>query len=223
MSSSSRILIECPKCKKETETRLWNIINSTLNPEMKQKILDGTAFRFICPECGYDTVLDYGFLYHDMKRKLMVYYVTDEKQFNSVLDMFCGKDSVSGDNGVGIPDIAKDGYTLRIVTSFNEMREKIHISDAGYDDRVMELAKVFYYVQLTEQDPDFNSELMFFRSEDGNGYLELVGGKNADNAIEFTEDTYKLFSDRFLAELEEDCYIIDQNWAVDYIHGKTEE
>ena len=57
--------IICPNCGKESTFEMWISVNTQQHPEMKQAVRDRSAFVFKCPECGVETPVDYGFLYHD--------------------------------------------------------------------------------------------------------------------------------------------------------------
>ena len=57
MSKWEEVTIKCPNCGKVSKFKLWDSINTTLDPEMKQKVRDGSAFSFTCPHCGYQTYM----------------------------------------------------------------------------------------------------------------------------------------------------------------------
>ena len=52
MSKHYETTITCPKCGKEAPFRIWESINTTLDPEMKEKVKDRSAFLFTCPNCS---------------------------------------------------------------------------------------------------------------------------------------------------------------------------
>ena len=79
MSEQREITINCPKCKKSSPFMIWSSINTSLDPSMKQAVKDRSAFRFICPDCGLKTYLDYGFFYQQTEGRIMICYVVTEE------------------------------------------------------------------------------------------------------------------------------------------------
>ena len=57
-------------------------------------------------------------------------------------------------------DFRTKKYLARIVTSPNQLIEKIQIFDAGKDDRIMELVKLLVTDSLHENNPDKEWDLM---------------------------------------------------------------
>lgn len=74
MSSFRENKITCPACQKEGSYTVWDSINVDLDPNMKQKVMDGSLFIWVCPNCGKSFNVPYSFLYHDMTHKLMVQF-----------------------------------------------------------------------------------------------------------------------------------------------------
>lgn len=79
--------ITCPKCNHESDYMVMCSINATLNPEMKNKILDDTLFNWVCPHCGKNYNVPYDFLYHDMENGLFTWYQKDDLELRRFADM----------------------------------------------------------------------------------------------------------------------------------------
>ncbi len=83
MSRRREAVITCPKCHKEHPFVTWDSINVSLDLEMKDAVLDRSAFLFECPDCGEKTNVNYRTLYHDMEKQVMIQYaITDEDADN---------------------------------------------------------------------------------------------------------------------------------------------
>ena len=89
-------------------------------------------------------------------------------------------------------DFRTKKYLARIVTSPNQLVEKIQIFDAGKDDRIMELVKLLVTDSLHENNPDKEfDELRFAVDDDGTNILiiinksEITGAVDIDNMYEF--------------------------------------
>ena len=74
MSQRREVSLTCPQCGKEHPFIIWNSINTILNPEMKEAVKDRSAFRFVCPDCGAKTYVDYDLLYHQMEDRIIEIY-----------------------------------------------------------------------------------------------------------------------------------------------------
>ena len=80
METSGRQIqkIRCPGCGKEHDFAIWNSINTALEPELKEKVMNGSLFRTVCPHCGQAIDVVYPCLYHQVEEKRMIYYAPGE-------------------------------------------------------------------------------------------------------------------------------------------------
>ena len=143
--------VTCPSCHHEGDFEVWDSINTVLNPEMKEKVLNQSIFLYTCPNCGETFRLNYPTLYHQMEDLIMIYLVS-ESEVEKTYEMFYGENALF--------DFRTEKYLSRIVTSPNQLVEKIQIFDAGKDDRIMELVKLLVTDSLHENNPDKEWDLM---------------------------------------------------------------
>ena len=143
MSSCNTTRITCPKCQNQQDFTIWNSVNVDLDSTLKDRLLSGKLTRFTCDKCSQSTEITYPLLYHDMTRKLMVNFVTNKETTDLSASPF---------------GAMLKGYQLRIVTSRNQLLEKIWIAEAGLDDRAMELFKISLFAQI---EAAANDELLF--------------------------------------------------------------
>jgi hypothetical protein len=78
MSSFRNIKITCPACNTEGSYTVWDSVNVTLDPELKSKVMDGSLFTWVCPNCKKSFKAPYSFLYHDMTHDFMVYFESEK-------------------------------------------------------------------------------------------------------------------------------------------------
>jgi hypothetical protein len=64
----------CPKCGHPQEFTLWQSLNVTLNPELKERLFHGQINVFTCDSCNFASFIDYPLLYHDMDRTFCIQY-----------------------------------------------------------------------------------------------------------------------------------------------------
>ncbi len=215
MSKVNTVKVTCPKCNKESDFKIWESINVQLDPEMKDKVLNGEAFLFKCPECGEITQVFYTCLYHDMEKQMMIYLLPDdEKAIKDAATFMSGMDPRS--KGLDLTVISEQ-YSNRIVTSLVELQEKIHIADAGYDDRVIEIIKVLYLGMMAEQTPDKKVDaILFDHGNDGIDRIIFIEGGNVFASAPVEQEMYDDVLDTFKEEIDNnpnEFFIYDFIWA----------
>jgi hypothetical protein len=77
---------------------------------------------------------------------LIMIYLVSESEAEKTYEMFYGENALF--------DFRTKKYLARIVTSPNQLVEKIQIFDAGKDDRIMELVKLLVADSLHENNPN---------------------------------------------------------------------
>ena len=115
--------IICPQCGESQKYRLFASINAKENPELKRRVLDETLFDWRCTRCNYFAAMAYSFLYTDPDAGYII-CVTP-----------------AGEGSVTEPTREIQDFTKRSVRNLAELKEKILIFDAGFDDVAVELVK----------------------------------------------------------------------------------
>ncbi|MBN1383500.1 MAG: hypothetical protein JW983_01290 [Elusimicrobia bacterium] len=72
MSSNQKQPVECG-CGKTFEWTLWESINVTTDPDLKESLLNGTLNVVVCPYCGLLFYYERFLLYHDEKKRYLFY------------------------------------------------------------------------------------------------------------------------------------------------------
>lgn len=164
MSIFENAEVKCPKCERAFEFRIWNTMNATLDPEVEERILDGTLTLATCPTCGNEFHVLYETLYHDMDREFMVEFRAPD-HWNLV------------DGAIDVPELDKtlrQYRFLRKVTSWNELREKVLIFTSELDDVVIEVIKAILLTQEFDVDEPKDGLLRFGGLLEGDGTQKLV-------------------------------------------------
>ncbi len=205
MSQSSMSEITCPACGSKHEFKVWDSINTKQDLELKEAVRTGDAFRYTCPDCGATALLNYNFLYHQMEDKYMVFVSVEGDAWNQMMSILSARQK-------DLPD-----YTMRIVRSYNDFREKLMILDAGLDDRVVEIIKssVWHNVEETYADKGID-EILFAMNDDGeHGFLFRSKDKMIAS-MEFDMDLYKVVKNAAESRLDfysRGIFGIDRAWA----------
>ena len=218
MSLSHKQGIECPRCRKESEFTFWRSINTTIDPELKEKVRSRELFQFVCPVCGHKVEVDYGFLYHQMEDHYMIYYVGQE-------DVEQTKETLASAKSDDFLSKFAEGYTYRIVISKQQLLDKLNIFDSGYDDRIVEIMKLLVLLQHYEENAVQNVDEMFYhKNKDGSDGFVLFSNRAYICDVTVSNELYEILAEHYLPVLGESNaeYIIDQEWARNVLHLNEE-
>jgi hypothetical protein len=160
MSKLSSTDYTCRSCKTVSKQRLWDSVNVTLDPSLRERALSGDIFRLTCPACGEGVHAQYDCLYHDMQKTFMVQLTHEDRV---------------GEVSVALAEAAKqmtmrEQYRMRIVTSFHDMVEKIFVLEAGLSDGIVEIIKVL----LPAEDPAMRDAQLRFQAVTDEGELAFA-------------------------------------------------
>lgn len=173
MSLSDKMSIRCPKCNKVMEADVYTSITATLNPELKQQILDGEFHKVICPVCGAISHLQYNFLFHD-------------PEYNYMISV--GQDYTAAMNKMPAPD----EYKFRLVKNYIELNEKIRIFDAGLDDATVEGVKFLVTSKIGAAQlrfAEWADNRIVFANLDDDGNAIAINSAVYDLALEYINNS----------------------------------
>lgn len=140
MSECSKEQIKCPRCHYDSPMTVWNSINVSLDPDLKEKLLNGELYHWKCEVCGLEIDVPFGTVYHDMEHRFMLFFSPWEEVEDKYKEL-----EIPIPSGMGIKD-----YVFRSVFGKNELREKISILEAGLNDIAVERMKFFLKLDNTE-------------------------------------------------------------------------
>ena len=78
MSSQREEEVDCPSCDHTQTVPVWDSVNVTIAPELKQRLFDGEINFFKCESCQYEAFISYPLLYHDMEQQFCVQFYPEE-------------------------------------------------------------------------------------------------------------------------------------------------
>lgn len=147
MSQTKDTTVTCKACSHEQSFKMWTSVNVTLDPDLKQKLLDHSLTTSRCEQCGHTTNVKHSLLYHDMQANLMIWMVPDEKDSGALPPLAAS--------------MAADGFVLRRVASLNGLIEKVRIAEDGLDDRLVEVLKLVLQDKLPEEQKQGKLHLLY--------------------------------------------------------------
>lgn len=210
MSKNHNEMIKCPECQTEGDFKVWESINTSDDPELKDLIRSGEIFMWKCPKCGNNCIVFYPTYYHQTEDKTLIHYIPDAPAAAITFMKELTHDPYNEKIRL------EPGCRKRVVTDMNSFREKLLILDMEYDDRVIELQKLFLIADLQKNDPDKKVDQIFFnREKDGTVNFAIKLEDDQWGRAEFSSGNYSQIAKTFRVALAaDDEVIIDTDWAM---------
>ena len=167
MTISKQVTLKC-RCGAESGFTAHETVNVTDNPELKTPLIEGRLWTHTCPSCGVAARVMAPLLYQDMNlaggppgSSLMLMLSFDESFDPTELD--AGMSDLQFLTRLG-------AQTTRLVRSHNELIEKIHIVEAGLDDRIIEVLKAM----IRQQIPSLQERELLFNGREDGGSISII-------------------------------------------------
>ncbi len=132
MTRLTSISVACPECKNEQKVTVWDSINITLDPTLREKLFQGEINRFKCLACGREAILDIPLLYHDMNRHFCVqYYPPQSLEDPEFIQMFESKYPPTFKRGPNNKELRYIAEPHRTEKSYIESTKIVDNKEAG--------------------------------------------------------------------------------------------
>ncbi|WP_400168069.1 CpXC domain-containing protein [Fidelibacter multiformis] len=165
MSSSHEERITCPTCGHQQPFEVWDSLNASKNPELKEKLMHGDLTTMVCEACQAAVFVKFDMIYHDLDEKMMILLRYPDE--NGDVPEF-------DPESLGLVKAMGDDYILRSVYNFPDFLEKIRIIDDGFDDVTLEILKYMFRVS-NHLEPD---EMILYEgtkdSKEGDEQIVLI-------------------------------------------------
>lgn len=207
----------CPFCRHNFQVRIWDSIDTGETPHAKDLILSNTFAHETCPKCLESFPVHFPMQYTDIESGLSVYVA--DKDPKTMID--AANAELSRDMSMGLNMQALfQSMEYRIVRDIDDLREKILIKRHGYNDKAMELTKLFIDARF-EKEAEVKSELTRYGHELIDGKVQTVfyifTSDNRTAVVEFTPELYDIIAECFSKETARQpgigYEIIDRDWA----------
>ena len=143
MSLEQRRQIQCEECGQVFDVTVFDSINVSINPELKEKVISGEIYCFECPHCHHVHHISYPFLYHDMEHRFMIKQGPTGELMNYFEEMKNNKLSAT------FPELMGE-YTNIGVTSYSDLLSKIAILEKGLDFKVATICQAIMKTQVSK-------------------------------------------------------------------------
>ena len=114
MSITAKALAPCSRCGEKTEITIYKSINISENPELKEKIRNGSLFIWECPHCRQANLARYETLYHDPEQKIMIWLMPSGELSETQMQAIANHTRAMGN------------YRLRLVKDVGALMEICH-------------------------------------------------------------------------------------------------
>lgn len=162
--------IKCPECGEEGFQMIWHSANVDSDPEIREKVKNGTLFAYTCEKCCKTFNVEYTFLYHDMKNKFMIYYIT-KPEINTSFE-----DEINNSDAYEL--FSNQGYTFRIVYDKVNLIDKIRIFENGLNDIAVEILKWIIKNNLPNDEVNNVNKIIFNKVENENLVFSILFANN---------------------------------------------
>ena len=190
---NKKYTIKCPECGTDVEVSRPAVINVQNDPEYKIKVLTGELFNEKCPKCGQGLQVVSRITYHDMDKRLMIYFrpITSQDELKT-FDYEAIRSAIE-DN------FKAPNYAIRVVTTVNELMEKIKIAEFGLNDGVIEIAKFVYFDIFTKQFDGVGVVNIYYERHDDKDALIFFCNDGKTRSILIAPEVYSSIEKRFSA------------------------
>ena len=183
--------VRCPECGETVKVERPAIVNVQNDPSCKVRILTGDLFQEQCPKCGQMLQVVSRIVYHDIEKRLMIYFrpiVTEEDR--ETFDYEAIRSAIE-DN------LSEPGYAIRVVTTVNELMEKIKIAEFGLNDGVIEILKFVYFDNFAKQFPDIGVLNIYYERRNDKNALIFFCNDGQTRSIFIDPNVYAATERRF--------------------------
>jgi len=138
----SRLVVQeilCPNCGAPIHASVYQTVNVTVDPSLKEAVLSRRINLTFCQRCKREVIVATDLLYHDMRKKFMVWLRMNEGQ-------------ELGDGTIPELNMLKgafDSYRLRLTNGWIDFIERIRILDAELNEGTVEILKFAFWIKVS--------------------------------------------------------------------------
>ena len=201
VETKEEIGICCPFCGRVQKITRWHLVNLDNEPLAKLRAMKGTLFTVPCEACGEPMQFVYPCIFLGETYRALLYLCSERTE----------------------PDLQtlsalppEQGYKLRLVHTPEEVAEKLQIYDCGFEDTVIELVKVFYFMQFHQNFPTETVEKVLFQ-QNPKPCIRMMcqSGKSYEMPLDpsYYKKIQTQYQERIWKRTGQDMQRIDAAWA----------
>ncbi len=149
MSESKQYNIQCPSCGMQQDVELYDAVNVSTDPELKQALLENRLNRVGCIDCDATFRVDMPLLYTDPENDIMIHWISEMEHLTQEQIIEDFDQSLEQVNEMLPADIKTP--TVRLVLTRVELVELIFMIEKGMNQRVVEYVKYSIFTRNAEK------------------------------------------------------------------------
>ncbi|MBQ7276548.1 MAG: CpXC domain-containing protein [Bacilli bacterium] len=155
----------CPICSHRFSVQHYSSYNLQEEGNLS-KILDDSWIKHECPNCKREIIVIDAMVFHDMDKRLMLFYFPENSGSNESHDQLV--------RNYNYPS----NYTIRIVEGrYNNFKEKILVLEYGMNDYAVEIYKLNIILSKYKMNDIYESHLLFNNSQPQGFVMYQKNGK----------------------------------------------
>lgn len=216
---ANEIVIEgkCPNCDADKKVSRVEIINTAQDTGLKEALLSGEYFSERCDACGENFTAATPLIYYDPNLHTMIQFVPGRETDEALLIHDIQK-------AFELAEIdQKSRFTRRVVREVNLLIEKMHLLDAGLDDRVVELVKAVALQSHQDYLPDVRDlrHILYIPGKKKENSQLVFLYKNLEEvpAMDFSRELYDQIGMYYFERVQAlgDLTTVDLPWAIEFL------
>lgn len=198
MSVTETYPIRCPQCAHEQDVTLYESVNVTESPELREQLMANRLNAVACEKCGLSFRVDKKLLYHDAGRGVIIYWFPEgagsstEQQEAFLESLKTLADLLPG--GMAAP-------TVHLVYRRTELIERIYLLEAGLNERVIEYVKAMIYARNMDRVNPTEKALLFNAEDSTAEWLYFVtqdlASSKLEGMLQFSREAYNGLCEMF--------------------------
>ena len=204
------IVVTCNYCEKKGESHVYTVVDGDKSPTLRDMTINGMLFEYKCDNCEKITIIDFPVKYVQDNGKFIVDYQTESDELERGIEIY-------NDEYENLE--SSEDNTIRIVTSQEELSEKVVIYNSGLDDKVIEVLKLMYEVFYKEEHPEKKvTDVYFSRLSGKDSFLFFLEDEQSVSK-KMDPELYKEYKEKLKKLDVSSDYVIDRNWAYNAIQN----
>lgn len=198
MSEKQPYSIKCPKCGESQEAELYESVNVTREPDLREKLMTNKINEVVCKSCNFSFRVDKPFLYIDQENMVLIYLIPAEQdQYDN------GEDQFNDFMGNMLNLLPQDLKAPEIQLVFNrvELIERIFLIEAGLNPRLVEYIKhKIYSINGNKIPPE--SKAILFNAQDSTDenlcfVIQDIVTRKFESVLHYPRETYTALDEMF--------------------------
>lgn len=181
MSQQHRYSICCPQCAHQDEIELFDSLNVSEDPTLRDQLMGNRINAVTCQSCGFEFRVDKPLLYNDPGHNIMIYWIPTslDQHDKGVADFRRTMTQMTSamPQGVDLPEI-------HLVFTRTELVERVFLREAGLNERIIEYIKYLIYVKNIDKVSPEDKALLFNAEDSNDDSLCFVVQDSDSNQLE---------------------------------------